>query len=179
MTDLDPTDDQVHLDVTEPFPIESESFDYVYSQHMIEHLPFESGRFMVRECFRVLKPGGTMRIVTPSIDFLFRLFSSRESTLVDRYIKWVTKEFAPNAPRPLASIVFNNFVRARGHQFIYDRATLQLILEEAGFSDIRERQIGQSDQAKLRDLETIDRLPDGFLELESMILEATRPPAGL
>ena len=99
--------------------------------------------------------------------------------MVDRYIKWATKEFAPNAPRPLASIVFNNFVRARGHQFIYDRATLQLILEEAGFSDIRERQIGQSDQAKLRDLETIDRLPDGFLELESMILEATRPPAGL
>jgi hypothetical protein len=84
----------------------------------------------------------------------------------------------PNAQAPLPSFVFNNFVRQWGHQFIYDRATLRFVLSDAGFVDIKECRIGQSDHAKLRDLETVERMPEGFLELESMILEGMRPRAG-
>jgi predicted SAM-dependent methyltransferase len=177
-TDLNATAHILPLDVTQAFPIDDQVFDYVYSEHMIEHIPFAQGRSMIRECFRIMKAGAIIRIVTPSIGFLIRLFSQDRSELEDRYIEWATKQFVPNAPAPLPSFVFNNFVREWGHQFIYDRETLRFVLADTGFVNIKECRIGESDHAKLRGLETVARMPDGFLELESMILEATRPRTG-
>lgn len=177
-TDLKPSRDALQLDVTRPFPIEDGSFDYIYSQHMIEHLDFGAGRFMLRECFRILKPGGTIRIVTPSIGFLIGLFSSDRQELTDRYIQWSTETFVQSAPKPMPSVAFNNFVRAWGHRFIYDEATLEQILTEAGFTAIQECEIGASRHARLRGLESTDRLPAGFFALENMIMEATRPLSG-
>jgi predicted SAM-dependent methyltransferase len=177
-TDLSATAHVLPLDVSHAFPIDDRAFDYVYSEHMIEHITFEQGRAMIRECFRIMKAGAIIRIVTPSIGFLIRLFSCDRSELEDQYIEWAAKQFVPNAQAPLPSFVFNNFVRQWGHQFIYDRATLRFVLSDAGFVDIKECRIGQSDHAKLRDLETVERMPEGFLELESMILEGMRPRAG-
>jgi len=58
-TDLLPTSNEVvYLDATRRFPFEDNTFDYVYSEHMIEHIEYDSALFMLRECFRVLKPGG-------------------------------------------------------------------------------------------------------------------------
>ncbi len=47
----------------EPFPFESPIFDVVFSKSVIEHL-FNPESFM-RECYRVLKPGGRIIIMTP------------------------------------------------------------------------------------------------------------------
>ena len=177
-TDLSATAHVLQLDVTQAFPIDDRVFDYVYSEHMIEHISFAQGRSMIRECFRIMKVGAIIRIVTPSIGFLIRLFSRDRSELEDRYIEWAMKQFVPNAPASLPSFVFNNFVRAWDHQFIYDRETMRFVLTDTGFVDIKECRIGASDHAKLRGLETVERMPDGFLELESMIFEATRPQTG-
>ena len=177
-TDLNATGHVLQLDVTRPFPIADGAFDYVYSEHMIEHITFEQGRRMMRECFRIMKAGSIIRVLTLSIGFLLRLFSEDRSELEDRYIGWATRNFVPGAPKPLPSLVFNNFVRGSGHQFIYDRATLRFVFSEAGFVDIKECRIGHSDHEKLRNLETVERMPEGFLELESMIFEGTRPLAG-
>jgi len=106
-TDLAPPAPHVlELDVRRRFPAADKSFDFIYSEHMIEHVSFEEGRIMLRECFRVAKPGGIIRIVTPSIGFLLRLFSTGRSNLEDRYIEWATSTFLPNAPTPQASFVF-------------------------------------------------------------------------
>jgi predicted SAM-dependent methyltransferase len=177
-TDLDATAHVLPLDATQAFPIDDRVFDYVYTEHMIEHIAFEQGCAMIRECFRIMKAGAIIRIVTPSIGFLMRLFSHDRSELEEHYIEWATRQFTPNAPAPLPSFVFNNFVRQWGHQFIYDRTTLRWVLSETGFVDITECRISQSDHAKLRNLETVTRMPDGFLELESMIFEAMRPRTG-
>jgi SAM-dependent methyltransferase len=57
----------MRLDASKTFEIPSESFDFVYSEHMIEHVSFEDGRNMLEECNRILRPFGVIRIVTPSI----------------------------------------------------------------------------------------------------------------
>lgn len=174
-TDLHAAPNVMELDVRKPFLIDDQSFDYIFSEHMIEHVPFEAGQLMLHECFRVAKLGGVIRIATPSIGFLLRLFSEEKSELEVRYIDWATSKFVANAPRPMPSFVFNNFVRGWGHQFIYDRASLRMALGAAGFDDVKECQIGQSEHDKLRNLENVRRMPDGFLALESMIFEGTRP----
>jgi len=48
-TDLAPPPEYscMRLDATKSFEIPSESFDFVYSEHMIEHITFEDGRNML------------------------------------------------------------------------------------------------------------------------------------
>jgi len=165
----------LYLDATKNFPLPHQSFDYVYSQHMIEHLSFTDGQTMLRECFRVLKPGGAIRIATPSIGFLIGLFSNDKTQLANEYVEWFCRQNVQDCPHILPSFVFNTFVRFWGHRFIYDRQTLRLALELNGFMNPKECEIMQSEHTMLRNLENIDRLPPGFLDLETMIIEAVRP----
>jgi|GEM_PF-3346508 SAM-dependent methyltransferase len=48
----------------EPLPFEDESFDFVTSVEVIEHL--RNPRFMIREVFRVLRAGGVFLVETPN-----------------------------------------------------------------------------------------------------------------
>lgn len=172
--DLNPQyNDVFALDVTQPFPWHDNTFDYVFSEHMFEHISFGQGGAMLAECFRVLKPGGVIRLVTPSIEFLFGLFNPATQTERD-YVVWAQRLLTPGAPAPLAAFVFNTFVRSWGHTFIYDRPSLRLALERAHFSAIEEQKISVSPHPFLNNLEAVYRMPPGFLELESMIFEATK-----
>ncbi len=46
------------------FPFPDASFDYVFSKSVVEHL--HRPEAMIAECLRVLKPGGTVVLMTPS-----------------------------------------------------------------------------------------------------------------
>jgi len=56
----------------EAFPLPAESFDYVFSKSVIEHLHHPD--HMLAECFRVLRPGGVVVIMTPSWRHQWRVF---------------------------------------------------------------------------------------------------------
>jgi predicted SAM-dependent methyltransferase len=49
-------------------PFEDESFDFVYHSHVLEHFQKEDGVVLIKECFRVLKKGGILRIVIPDLE---------------------------------------------------------------------------------------------------------------
>tara|TARA_B110001452_G_C15111749_1_gene387524 strand:- start:295 stop:732 length:438 start_codon:yes stop_codon:yes gene_type:complete len=48
-------------------PFADASVLFVYSEHMLEHLPPAAGVSLLRESWRVLAPGGLLRIVTPDL----------------------------------------------------------------------------------------------------------------
>ncbi len=173
-TDVSPEPGVTALDATQPFPFPDGAFSRIFSEHVIEHVPFEGGAAMLRECFRVLSPGGRIRISTPSFAFLLGLLHPPLGELQRAYVAWATGLFYP-AEQPSALLVVNNFVRAWGHQLIYDEPTLVALLRRAGFTDVAAFELGRSDDPELRDLENHERLPPGFLQLETMTLEATRP----
>ena len=50
-----------------PLPWESESIDVVYSSHTLEHFTKEDGFSFLKECHRVLKTGGIIRIIVPDL----------------------------------------------------------------------------------------------------------------
>jgi SAM-dependent methyltransferase len=54
-------------DATERFPLEDGSFDWIYSEHFIEHLSPEQGVEWLQEVRRLLRPGGHARITTPDL----------------------------------------------------------------------------------------------------------------
>ncbi len=174
--DLHPRKPEVlELDATQTFPLPSDHFDFVYSEHMIEHVPFAAGSVMLSECFRVLQPGGKFRLATPDLRYLFDLFNEPLTDLQQQYIDWSCETFIPEAPEPAPSFVFNAFVRMWGHTFIYDQETLKAALDAAGFVEVVEKEILESDEPSLSGLEFTDRMPEGFLKLESQIFEASKP----
>jgi predicted SAM-dependent methyltransferase len=161
----------VHLDITKPFPIIDEVFDYVYSEHAIEHITYWQGQSMLQESFRVLKPGGRIRISCPNFQFLIDMYTN-PTELSEEYIKETNPEWAPF---PSAIFTFNNYVRDWGHQFIYDKQALQMSLEAAGFTDVTEHKITESTDPHLQNLEIPWRMKPGHLQLETMTLEAVKP----
>jgi predicted SAM-dependent methyltransferase len=44
------------------------SFDFIYSEHFFEHLFADEAVALLRECHRLLKPGGVIRTVVPDAD---------------------------------------------------------------------------------------------------------------
>lgn len=52
-------------DLTFPLPFPDESFQTVFSNQVIEHLPGATQKQMLSEAFRVLRPGGQVLIISP------------------------------------------------------------------------------------------------------------------
>jgi len=163
-----------HIDATGAFPFKNDEIDYVFSEHMIEHITFPQGMNMLAECYRILKPGGKLRISTPDLSFLIDLYKSEKSEIQKSYIKWSTDTFIKEAPCCEEVFVINNFVRDWGHHFIYDERLLRYSLERSGFAEITKCKLRESDHDELRNLENESRMPKGFLSLESLTLEATK-----
>ena len=172
--DLHPIDARVlRLDATETFPFSAGEFDRVFTEHMIEHVSYEDGRFMLSECFRVLRPGGRIRVSTPGLEFLFGLLY-RPDELTERYVEWACGAFSPGQP-VRAETVINNFVRAWGHRYIYSRDALMESMHAAAFRKPYTCSIGESDDPAFVGLENAGRMPESFLQLETMTIEAEKP----
>jgi predicted SAM-dependent methyltransferase len=167
----------LRLDATKPFALGDETFDYVFSEHMIEHLTHSQGHFMLAECFRILKHGGIVRISTPDLAFLVDLYRDDKTGLQQGYLRWSAAHFLEDASLGSDTLVINNFVRDWGHQFIYDEKTLRSSMERAGFAEITRHELQESENETLRNLENEARMPDGFLRLETFTLEGTKSPA--
>lgn len=67
--DVDPATPEVKkVDIIKGLPYADNSFDVVYHSNVLEHLPTALGENMTNECFRVLKPGGILRISVPDLE---------------------------------------------------------------------------------------------------------------
>jgi|GEM_PF-884559 len=53
-------------------PFADGTFEVVYHSHVLEHFPKEFGGFFIKECKRVLKPGGILRVVVPDLEQMVR-----------------------------------------------------------------------------------------------------------
>lgn len=174
-TELCPHGREIFLDATRVFPFPAGAFAFVYSEHMIEHIPYAQARTMVRECFRVLQPGGVIRLVTPNLAFLATLLERDLTPFQNAYIDYSVRQYAIDEGAGSGAHVVNHFMRAWGHQFIYDQRSLNRLVGEAGFVEIANCGLVESRHAPLRGIAKVDRMPEGFLAAESIVVEARKP----
>jgi SAM-dependent methyltransferase len=121
-------------DLRRPFPWGDESVDCIYSSHTLEHLTREEGAFVMRECRRVLRPGGIIRIVVPDLRAFINRFLRGEFP-ADRFIENL-------AVLPSARGRMGRWLATRAespHACMYDADTLLASLERVGLS-CRERE---------------------------------------
>jgi predicted SAM-dependent methyltransferase len=165
------------LDATKPFPFAGAVFDYVFSEHMIEHITWSEGLSMLRECRRVLKPGGKVRIATPDLRVFLGLYQNPRDPLNEAYMQWFTALRTSGIPCARASFVVNAAFRNWGHQFLYDGELLTLALQEAGFINIQSCVQGASADEHLRGIESHGKnvADDEMAAFETMVYEGQSP----
>lgn len=91
--DLHPSKFVKHHNIKKSLPFPSQSVDVIYHSHVLEHLTKKEANNFIKDCFRVLKKGGIMRVVVPDleqicIEYLKNLdkgFSTSDSKFIARY----------------------------------------------------------------------------------------------
>jgi predicted SAM-dependent methyltransferase len=115
------------LDVNLGLPFPNDSLRGLYASHVVEHFKIKSARKLLGEFHRVLKPGGTLRIVVPSLEYAVDAFLAQD---LARFPEWPEK-FTSIGGR------FNNFMLCQNqHQLMFDMTFLQELLNEANFSSV-------------------------------------------
>lgn len=66
----------VWLDVRNGLPFPSNSVDSIYSTHMFEHFYPDELKRLLQECIRVLKSGGGIRLIVPSLESAIAAYTS-------------------------------------------------------------------------------------------------------
>jgi predicted SAM-dependent methyltransferase len=153
-TDLYPLSiNAVALDATKTFPLPDSSFDYVFSEHQLEHIDYGGAQNMLKECRRILRPGGKIRLAVPSLDRLVELIQATRTEVQDRYIRYSTDFWWPSVQNPGPCFAFNSAFMNWGHKFLYDQATLRNALETSGFTRTQFFAPGVSDDPNLSGIE--------------------------
>ena len=69
----------------QPFPIENDKAEIIYTSHTIEHINDSAAQNMFNESYRVLKKGGVFRATTPNIDIEFQAYNRNDRD----YFYWI------------------------------------------------------------------------------------------
>lgn len=128
-TDTDASPGSVYLDATRMAVIPDGSFDAVFCEHMIEHVSLPDAIRILHEAYRILKPAGMIRIVTPSLTAFCRLMS--DEAYGREYIDWF-RGFSGNKGADAVDVV-NAIFYLHGHRFIWSERRLADELMRAGF----------------------------------------------
>ncbi|TGQ69522.1 methyltransferase domain-containing protein [Mesorhizobium sp. M00.F.Ca.ET.186.01.1.1] len=152
------------IDITSPLPFADGHADFIYAEHVVEHVDYIKALAFFAECRRVLKPGGVIRIAVPSLENIFRRGDQD-------YFNF-TRKWGPTADLrgAMHAIIF-----AHGHQAIWSQGTLEAALYFAGFEDVAACDPGKSSHADLVDVEGHGRvIGDHFNWIETAIAEGTK-----
>ena len=125
------------LDMREPMPFSDNSVAIVYSEHFFEHLdyPGPAERFL-KECRRILKPGGTFSIGVPDTQSALEAYVGPDNK---GYFTLAKAKWHPGWCQTRLEHINYHFRQGTEHRFAYDFETLNHVLTKTGFTNIRER----------------------------------------
>ncbi|MDQ7910866.1 methyltransferase domain-containing protein [Phytohabitans sp. ZYX-F-186] len=121
------------LDIRRPLPFADGSVDWVYAEHLVEHVSLSDAIGWLTEVRRILAPGGVLRLTTPDL-----------ATYVDGY-----RQGSPFFPRHRSRLraaglgppmparrafMFNQLFYLYGHRWLYDFDEMRYALSAAGFA---------------------------------------------
>lgn len=140
----------IHYDLNYGIPLPKDFANFIYSSHLFEHFPCAKGNILLKECYRVLKSGGVLRVCVPDLE-----------KLVNLYLKGERIRF-------LAAF----FSDLRGvdeyygkHRFMYDYSLLHKAMADAGFKKIV---LCNYQQGAVPDLKVLEVQSDVTLYVEAI-----------
>jgi predicted SAM-dependent methyltransferase len=158
------------VDATKPWPWSN--VDAVFGEHFLEHLPVEDALTFLELAAANLRPGGVLRLSTPSLEWVWATHFALGTGQTDE---------ARIADTYRANRAFHGW----GHRFLFSKPILERLLLGTGFERLTWHAYGESDEPTLRNLERHGgyQVADGWPSV--WIVEAVRgaevqpPPADL
>jgi predicted SAM-dependent methyltransferase len=104
-----------------PFP--DNSVEAIFSEHVMEHFDYGAGLALLKECHRVLQPGGVLRTGVPDLERYIHSYDGGDPIIDD-----------VRPGRPTRAIALSEIFFHHGHRAMYDYETIAFACREAGFS---------------------------------------------
>ncbi len=113
-------------------PHDIASVDAIYSSHMLEHMFHEDAEAFLRECHRVLRPGGVLRLAVPDLADAVKGYLQYGDA--DLFVGQLQLDLAK--PRGFVDRLSKVIVGGRHHRWLYDRRSLGALVTRCGFVDV-------------------------------------------
>lgn len=147
------------VNIKNDLPDEDESVDYIYCSHVLEHFEKEEAINILKECQRVLKDRGVIRIVLPDLSKIIKIYNGAEQFNRDF--------FGFDKDQYVGFLGKLKRVFIRGHQWMYDTDSAIKLLKESGFGEIKTYSFKKG---KVPDLDKLDLIQHQKI---SLYLEAS------
>ena len=160
----------MNCDARKGLPFEDSTVKYIFTSHFLEHLTRNEADFLLKECYRVLKNEGVIRIIVPDLQFKMRSYISKmeqlkvesidsDTTPADEFLEELGLFDNVGKADPFV-VRFARILQGNKnlHKWLYDFYSLSLKLKLCGF--VRIVQKGYLD-SQIEDIDHLDN-PDRF-----------------
>lgn len=145
-------------DLRKGIPFNDNTFDVVYHSHLLEHIDEENAPVFLKECFRVLKPNGIIRIAVPDLQSIInrynsavsrlengdmKAFSDHRKSTYELFDQMVRKETTGTEEQRFTLRFIEHIVRGNAakvgelHRWMYDEYSLGKLLLDVGFENVQ------------------------------------------
>jgi len=135
-----------------PMPIGDESVDAIYTSHTFEHIFPDKLTDVLKDCRRVLKPGGKIRIVVPNIERAIRAYVKGDSNYLKDKNNPTKPDFYPNDPIYYLMSWFMTYSLDKdlgrrlvgGHVNVFNPPSLRGWLSRANFKGLKQMEFNEN-----------------------------------
>lgn len=144
----------------------NETVDHIVASHFIEHLSREEGLSFLKECHRILKPEGILRISIPDARIISDAYINNKISDYREFNIGVEK--AKDSAQSLWEMLFS------GHKTLYDAQSLIEVLRGTGFQNVKQMNFLES-HSPIIEKEVIDQYPEISTYIEAQPSKISSP----
>lgn len=138
-------------------PIADNTCAAIYCSHILEHLSLTDFKTALANTYKMLKPGGTFRCVVPDLEVMAREYIQQldagDKNAAVLFVGDQTILGSKTRQKGVSGLV-RSFLGNSRHLWMWDSASLQEQLREAGFKNIRPCLYGDSSIEQFKTVET-------------------------
>jgi predicted SAM-dependent methyltransferase len=148
--------------VKKGLPYQDNEVDFIFSSHFIEHLKKDEAEMFLKECLRVLKPRGLIRITTPDLRILVKKyedsFGEKNISAAEDLLRDINSD--EEGKKRIIDLIYSG----GKHWMVYDEHSLSNLLKSTGFTKIKKKRF---QEGEMPDIDFLDNRPNESLYMEA------------
>jgi predicted SAM-dependent methyltransferase len=149
--DLSETSD-IQLDLKRPLPIPENRVDAIYSSHFLEHFSYPDPLLsLVRECYRILSPGGYFSAAVPNGSRYISAYHNGSEIIEPEIRERISPVYLTTRMDEISWFVY----MYGQHHYLFDEENLVQLLKNAGFINVTLRKFNPELDLEIRRNESL------------------------